>query len=96
VLKNVLDLFRIIYRFFADADRLTWASIGVTLVVAVLYFRLFFPQKDGFNDIPDDYTKGPDYEWLKLRVILFIMISGGLGVLAYHQLPGWFPSAFRR
>jgi hypothetical protein len=94
--KDDLEFFRIIYRFFADADRLTWTSIGVTVVVGFLYFRLFFPRRDGFNDIPDDYTKGPDYEWMKLKIFAFILISVGAGVLAYHQLPDWFPHIFKR
>jgi hypothetical protein len=82
--------------FFADADRLTWVSIGVTVIVGFFYFRLFFPRRDGFNDIPDDYAKGPDYEWLKLKVTMFILISAGTCVLAYYQLPDWFPHAFKK
>lgn len=42
MLKDDLEFLRIIYRFFADADRLTWASIGVTVLIGLLYFKLFF------------------------------------------------------
>ena len=85
-----------VYRFFADADRLTWASIGVTVVVGFLYFRLFFPRRDGFDDLPDDYSTWIDYQWAKWKIIAFIMLSAGTGILAYHQLPGWFPHIFKR
>ena len=95
MLKDDLEFFRIIYRFFADADRLTWSSIGVTVVVGFLYFRLFFPRRDGFDDTAPDYSKGPDYEWLKGKLMMFILISVGAGLLAYNQLPSWFPHIFR-
>jgi len=94
--KDDLEFFRMVYRFFADADRLTWASIGVTVVVGFLYFRLFFPRRDGFDDLPDDYSTGIDYQWAKWKIIAFIMLSAGTGILAYHQLPGWFPHVFKR
>lgn len=94
--KDKFEFFRIIYRFFADADRLTWISTGVAVVTGFLYFRFFFPKRDGFNQVPDDYTAGPDYQWLKWKVIMFILISAGAGVLAYYQLPEWFPRAFKR
>lgn len=96
MLRNGFEFFRMIYRFFADADRLTWTSIAVAALAGFLYYRLFFPKRDGFNDIPADYASGPDYQWLKWKLIIFIMISAGAGVLAYHQLPDWFPNAFRR
>jgi hypothetical protein len=95
MLKSDLEFFRIIYRFFADADRLTWASIAVSVVTGYLYFRLFFPKRDGFNEIPDDYTSRADFKWLELRMMMFILVSVGAGLLAYHQLPDWFPHAFR-
>jgi hypothetical protein len=96
MLKNDLEFFRIIYRFFADADRLTWASIGITVIVGFLYFRAFFPRRDGFNDIPRDYTRGPDFRWAEWKIIAFIALSAGTGMLSYHQLPHWFPHAFNR
>jgi hypothetical protein len=96
MLKDDQEFFRTIYQFFASANRLTWTSIGVTVMMGFLYVRLFFPKPNGFNDIPYGYTRRADYQWLRLRVIIFIMISVGAGVLAYHQLPDWFPNTFRR
>ena len=96
MLKEDMEFFRIVYRFFADADRLTWASIGVTVLIGFLYFRMFFRKRDSFNEIPDNYNRGPDLEWLKLKIAAFILLTIGTGILAYHQLPDWFPHTFRR
>jgi hypothetical protein len=94
MLKADLEFFRSIYRFFADADGLVWTSIGVTVLVGFLYFRLFFPRRDNFDGIQPDYTRNPDFELLKRRIMMFIIISVGAGLLAYHQLPIWFPHLF--
>jgi hypothetical protein len=82
MLKSDLEFFRTIYRFFADADRLTWASIGVAVVVGFLYFRMFFPRRNGFSDIPDDNSDRTDSRWLGVRELLLILISGSAGLLA--------------
>ena len=96
MLKDDLEFFRIIYRFFVDADKLTWTAIGLSALVGFFFFRAFFPKKDGFNDLPDDFTQGPDYQWLRLKIMMYVLIIGGTGFLAYHQLPDWFPHAFKR
>ena len=75
---------------------ITWASIGVGLVVAILYFKLFFGNRGGFNNLPEDLNQGSDCQWFKLKIWMWILISAGSGLLAYHQLPDWFPSFFQR
>lgn len=91
MLKDDLEFFRIIYRFFADADKLMWASIGVAAFVGFLYFRFFFPKRDGFDDLPED-----DYQWFKTKLYAFILLAVGAGALAYYyQLPDWFSRAFK-
>lgn len=66
------------------------------MVVGFLYFRLFFPRRDGFDDLPEDHSTGPDFEWAQWKLIAFVVLSAGTGLLAYHQLPDWFPHTFKR
>src|SRR6266550_1642475 len=83
---------------------LTCAAVGVGLLVAVLYFKLFFGNFRGFGKdvgnsgsdplLDDDY----DYvesQWSSNKILIWLLLSFGCGWLAYHQLPGWFPDLFR-
>jgi len=39
---DFIEFFRMIYDFFAHGTKLTYAAMGVGLVMAVLYFGIFF------------------------------------------------------
>jgi hypothetical protein len=55
-----------------------------------------FRKRDGFDEHPTiDLTQATEYQWTKWKLILLVMICVGSYLLAYHQLPGWFPSFFR-
>jgi hypothetical protein len=104
MLKDDLEFFRIIYRFFADGTRLTYAALGVGLLVAVLYFRIFFRNVDGFEEDADKAGKIPilnqDYDyveskWSHNKIMIWLVISIGSGIAAYYQLPDWFPHLFK-
>ncbi len=88
----------------AGCSRLTCAAIGVGLVVAFLYFKLFFGDWGGFKLDIENEAKIPlvdkDYDfvesrWSYYKILLWLLISVGSGLLAYYQLPGWFPRLFR-
>jgi hypothetical protein len=83
-----------IYQFLADADKLTWASVGVAVITGILYYRLFLPGPDNLSRIQPDYMQNPYYHVMNWRVMILCIISAGAGLLAYHQLPIWFPHAF--
>jgi hypothetical protein len=88
---DFIEFFRMIYDFFVHGTKLTYAAMGVGLVMAVLYFRIFFKNIDGFMEsLSGDwrYPRGSPLLWL------WIMVSAGSGVLAYYQLPEWFPHFF--
>ena len=83
---------------------LTCAAVGVGLLVAVLYFRIFFGGFRGFGKDVDNSASDPlldvDYDyvesqWSTNKIVIWLLLSFGCGVLAYHQLPGWFPNLFR-
>lgn len=102
--KDYLQLFQSIYRFFADGDRLTYAALGVALLTAFFYFRIFFRNASGFQDDIEKSDKIPlvdrDYDyveskWSEHKIMIWIMISIGCGVGAYYQLPVWFPHMFK-
>lgn len=67
-------------------------SIG--LAVSILYFRIFFKNWDDFQDAWADFGRGLLTRQLSGRVSFWIIISIGSGMLAYYQLPKWFPHLF--
>ena len=104
MLKDDLEFFRIIYRFFADGNRLTYAALGVGLLVAVLYFRIFFRDVAGFEDDVSKSERLPiinknydyvDSKWSGNKIMIWVILSVGSGIAAYYQLPGWFPHVFK-
>jgi hypothetical protein len=96
MLKSDLEFFRIIYHFFVDANALTWTCIGITVLVGLLYFRLIFPKPNDFDAVPVDYGLRPNQQWRRLQIILLVVLSVGSGLIAYHQLPTWFPHLLGR
>ena len=98
------DLFQQMYNLLKHGDKLTYVSIGVGLLMAFLYFGIFFGGISGFwEDFKNDNIRFPflsknyDYvnvQWSKDKIMLWIIISVGSGFLAYYQLPVWFPRAF--
>ena len=92
------------------ASRLTYASVGVGLLIALLYFKLFFRDSAGFTEDTENAAKAfwlrrwvfwypnsqyVDYKWSEMKVLIWIGLSVGSGILAYYQLPGWFPQVFQ-
>jgi hypothetical protein len=105
MLKNDAEFFRMIYHFFVDGTKLTYAAMGVAVVVAILYFGLFFRGFSGFKDDAEKAGKIPildsDYDyveskWSKEKIMIWILLSVGSGILAYYQLPEWFPHIFTK
>jgi hypothetical protein len=102
-----------------SASKLTYASVGVGLLVAFLYFKIFFQDASQFEEdakntarleymrrrsyVPFGWLTGwtnwfvdkTDYQWSELKIIIWIGLSVVCGVLAYYQLPEWFPNVFR-
>jgi hypothetical protein len=83
---------------------LTCAAVGVGLVVAVVCFEMIFGGIGGFRQDIDNDAKIPlldkDYDYVESRrshnkISIWLLLSIGCGLLAYHQLPRWFPDLFR-
>jgi len=103
-IKDDAEFLRVIYHFFADADRRTWAAIGCGLFVAFLYFRIFFRDVSGFEEDVDKSGKIPivdedydyvDSKWSGIKIWIWFLISVIGGMAAYYQLPGWFPGLLK-
>jgi hypothetical protein len=101
--NNYTEFGRTIYDFLAHGTRLSYAAMGIGLITAILYFRIFFRNPSGFEDDLSNATKSPirdkdydyvDNQWSKDKILLWIIISVGCGILAYYQIPEWFPRLF--
>jgi hypothetical protein len=84
----------IIGSVFAHATKLIWSAMAIGLAVAILYFRIFFRNWDDFRDAWSDFWRGLLRRQLAGRISFWIIISVGSGMLAYYQLPEWFPHLF--
>lgn len=71
-----------------------YAAIALGLVIAILYFRIFFKDLSDFKDAWFDFGRGLPSRQFSPRVSFWLIISVGSGFLAYYQLPGWFPHLF--
>ena len=93
-----------------SASRLTYASIGVSLVFLFLLFKIMFrapgsfsedlanTQKPWLRDSLWDYvldTNAMDRRWSKLKIFLWLGLSAAGGWAAHHKLPELFPNFFR-
>jgi hypothetical protein len=105
-IKDHLEYF---VHWVASGTKLTYVAIGIGLIAAFLYFKIFFGDWDGFKeDVENDRkyrtwflrlifwrdTNYIDYEWSHFKIMIWLMISAGCGILAYYQLPHWFPNTF--
>jgi hypothetical protein len=102
--NNHFELLRTIYRLLANGDKLTYAALGVGLLVAILYFRIFFRNPSGFKEDVIQSEKIPlldrDYDpvesnWSGNKITIWVLISVGCSIAAYYQLPDWFPHVFK-
>ncbi len=91
--KADAEFFRMIYNFFAHGTKLTYAAMGVGLLLAVLYFRIIFKDFSGFQEALAD-CGGSFSKRISPQILFWMMISVGGGALAYYQLPEWFPHFF--
>jgi len=86
---------------------LTSLAVGVGLLVAMLYIRLFFGGFGGFRLELNNAANNPLFlnsnndhydhvvsQWSRYKILVWLSLSIGCGVLAYHQLPGWLPRLF--
>ena len=87
-----------------SASKATYAAIVVALLVAILYFRLIYRRPGNFDEELDNMSKIPildrDYDpidetWGRMKLLIWVLLSVGSGMAAYHQLPRWFPELFR-
>jgi len=94
-----------ICHFFASGTRLTYAAIGVGVLVAFLYFGAFFRNIHGFVDDLDEAGKSSEFNfpsdkvnrgWSDGKITIWILLSVGSGFLAYCQLPQIFPHFFKK
>ena len=92
------------------ASRLSYAAIGVGVVIAFLYFKIMFRAPGTFGQdvenarepwiIEREYWRRlwdgqrVEREWSKLKIFIWLAISAGSGALAYHKLPELFPNFF--
>ena len=84
-----------VFEYLSNVSKLAYAAMGVGVFMALFLFRLFFDGWSGFWEDFNDYSFWRRPTWGQMKVNIWLLISFGCGVLAYHQLPHWLPSLFR-
>ena len=87
-----------------SGSKLTYASIGVGVLVALILFRLFFKNLAGFvHCIGFSLSSQPNAnvsaepglsKWSRVKLLLGTLLPAGSGYVAYMLLPRWFPTLF--
>ena len=84
---------------------LTCAAVGVGMFVAILYFKVLFRSFGGLRLDLENIANHPlffrtssydhvESRWSRNKILIWILLSVGSGILAFHQLPAWFPRMF--
>lgn len=76
------------------SPKLIGTATGVGVGVAIVYFKIFFKDWDDFKDAWSDFWRGLFRRQFAGRISFWIIISVGSGMLAFYQLPDWFPHLF--
>lgn len=92
--KNYAEFGWVFCSFLIHRSKLTWAAIVIGLVVSILYFRIFFRNLSDFQDAWSDFWRSLLSRQFSPRISFWVIISAGSGMLAYYQLPEWFPRLF--
>jgi hypothetical protein len=88
----------------ASGSKLTYASIAVGVLVALILFRLFFKNLAGFvhaigfslGSQPTGAPTQPGQSRAsRLKLLLGTLVPAGTGYAAYMFLPRWFPAFFQ-
>jgi len=84
--------------------QLSSAAGGLGLLVAFLFFKPFFGDWSGFWECvhywftPDIVSifrgEWEDDRWASLKLFIWLALSVGTAIVAFYQLPGWFPHVF--
>jgi hypothetical protein len=88
----------------ASGTKLTYASIGIAVIVALILFKLFFKGVAGFfHSIGFSVGSGGNPEVAaqpglgtssRLKLLLILLLPAGSGYAAFILLPKWFPTIF--
>lgn len=95
--ESLKEFFLIPVEFFQHANKLTYAAVAIAAVIGILYFKIMFRKRDGFDEHPTvDLTQGAEFQWAKWKALALILVCIVSYQVAYHQLPVWFPAVFQR
>ena len=87
-----------------SGTKLTYAAVGVGVILALVLFRLFFKNLAGFVHCigfslvsqPNTAAAGQlgQSKWSRAKLLIWTLLPTGSGVAAYSQLPKLFPTVF--
>ena len=89
----------------ASGTKLTYAALGVGLVVALVLFRVFFKHVPGLiHSVGFSVSTGKNPDLAaqpslgtssRLKLLLAVVLPAACGYAAYLLLPKWFPTMFQ-
>src|SRR5262245_9739068 len=102
---NVKEQMTTAANWAASGTKLTYASIGVALVVGIILFRFFFKGVGGFfhsigfsigsSGNPAAAAEPGLSSSSRLKLLLITVLPPAFGYAAYILLPKWLPTVFQ-
>jgi hypothetical protein len=103
--EKIKELLANVAQWAQSGTKLTYASIGVGLFVALILFRMFFKHVPGFihcvgfsvstGKNPDVAAEPSLSSSSRLKLLLGALIPPACGYAAYVLLPKYFPNFFQ-
>ena len=96
---TIQDLLTQAVEIFNNTSKLTYASIGVGVLLALFLAKIFFDDWQGFWECFKAaerrfYNSSTDERWNALKFWVWTLITIGAGCSAYAELPKLFPQFF--
>jgi hypothetical protein len=91
------------FQWAASGSKLTYISVAIGLLVALILFRMFFKSLAGFvhcigfslGSQPNGAAAQPGLSRAsRLKLLLGTVLPAGIAYAAYLFLPRWFPAYF--
>ena len=94
-----------VFQWAVSGSKLTYAALGIGLMVGLILFRFFFRSPAGlFHSIGFSFGSGGNptvaaepglASSSRMKLLLIVILPAAFGYAAYMALPGLFPTVFK-
>lgn len=89
-----IEFWMIPVQFVKTGSKVEHYAAAFAAVIGLFGFKLLFGKREGFNYLPKDYRCGVNYQWLKLKLFMLLLLCWVTYLAACDRLPHMFPGFF--